>query len=227
MCSKGGDKFLYIAHPASTQGAMRPAEELPQAVLYSMHSRTEVARLKGHTDLIPWAAISPADDNIVATASWDQTFHIWDVRTGVSKAVIETTNQNWAGAFSPDGSKVLFSGGGRESLHMRIYDVETAQELVRLPELPATGWLRDIAWSGAEIALLDRGAAILWKPFTDSSDVAKQSFEDNGAPTVRYGALTRLLRLHEGEDNLVQCFANLKNVSWIKDGSSRKLASPT
>ncbi|KAI8586002.1 WD40-repeat-containing domain protein [Geranomyces variabilis] len=225
--SKGGDKLLYIAHPASTQGAMRPAEELPQVVLYSMHSRTEVARLKGHTDFIPWAAISPADDNIVATASWDQTFRIWDVRMGVSKAVIETTYQNWAGAFSPDGSKVLFNGGGGESLHVRIYDVETAQELVRLPELPAMDLLRNFAWSGAEIALLDRGVAMLWKPCPDSSDVAKQSFEDNGAPTVGHGALTRLLRLHEGEDSLVECFANLKNVSWIKDGSSRKLVVQT
>ncbi|KAJ3169782.1 hypothetical protein HDU88_000419 [Geranomyces variabilis] len=227
--SKGGDKFLYIGHAASIQGAMRPAEELPQVVLYSMHSGTEVARLKGHSDFIPWAAISPADDNIIATASWDQTFRIWDVRMGVSKAVIETTFQNWAGAFSPDGSKVLFNGGGGDSLHVRIYDVETAQELVRLPELPAMDLLRNFAWSGAEIALLDRGVAMLWKPFTDSSDVAKQSFEDNdnGAPTIGHGALTRLLRLHEGEDNFIECFANLKNVSWIKDGSSRKLVVQT
>ncbi|KAJ3144055.1 hypothetical protein HDU89_000714 [Geranomyces variabilis] len=216
--SHDAGKLLFIANGTSTQSRMRPAHQLPQVVLYSLHSQTEICRLKGHTDAIMWAAWSPTDDTVVASASWDQTFRLWDARTGECRAVIGSTGQNWSGAFSPDGTKVLFSGSGGSTQFVRIYDVETAQELVRLPEDSGLNrWMRFFAWSrDGQIAFTHENAVLMWKPFPDSPGTS-------GIVDINTAqSLTALLRLHADEP-IYKLFASVSEIVWVEhvQGSSK------
>jgi WD40 repeat protein len=72
--------------------------------------------LEGHTDNIPWIGWSP-DESLIGTVSWDQSFRIWDAKTGKAIHVFHTDGQNWIGAFSPD-SKYFAATCGTGSLHI-------------------------------------------------------------------------------------------------------------
>lgn len=89
--SHDSNRMIYIAHAGTTRKVMRSAVQLPRPVVLDMATGRETCRLKGHTDAIMWAGWS-LDDTVIATASWDGTYRVWDVKTGECKNTISPTN---------------------------------------------------------------------------------------------------------------------------------------
>jgi WD40 repeat protein len=66
---------------------------------------------------------------MVATASWDNTARVWDVRTGTELQRLRHDNRVESIAFSPDGTKLAT---GSYDNFARIWDVKTGEEIQRL-----------------------------------------------------------------------------------------------
>ncbi|KAK5164886.1 uncharacterized protein LTR77_009550 [Saxophila tyrrhenica] len=197
--SHDGKSFFYIAHGDSTQSGMRPADELPQLVVVDMVTKTERFRLKGHTDAIMWAGWSP-DDTVIATASWDEHYRIWDAKTGACNHTIGPTDgQNWSGRFSPDGKYVCLSGG--HPTKVAIYNCATGEDVAKLmkPGLELKDWVRSMVWNpnSREVAVLSDKRVILWKPFEGDVQV--------------------VFRLETG-DSMLTRFNDLHEVRWVDSG---------
>jgi hypothetical protein len=195
--SHDGKKILYITHGRSTQGGMRPEDQLPQIVVYDLPSSKEICRLKGHQDAIMWASFSP-DDKTIVTASWDETYGIWDASTGHPRRLIGPTHgQNWAGAISPDGSYVLLSGGSPTKV--AIYALETGEEIATFEHEKLRGWVRRISWNPStnEIALVNKQSVILWHPFE--------------------GKKQEVLKL-KNDGSMLDGFCGLSSVEWVEGG---------
>ena len=195
----------------TTQQGMRPAEELPQIVITNIATGEESCRLIGHEDVITWAGWSP-DDKFVATASWDETYRIWNANTGECQHVIgKTGGQNWAGAFLPDGKHVILSGG--QPVEVAVYNIETAQKVTTLS--PPVGdrldhWMRDFVVHPSEnLVILQNGQSLLaWKP--DLSETPSSE------PTVQ-----KIFALSTGSEPMMHIFNALHTLKWADHG--RKL----
>ena len=91
----------------------------------------KLIELKGHTGRIPHFSFSP-DSQFVATASFDESARLWDVKTG--KAIRTFTGINSAvicAVFSPDGKRLATSGGFTDpSIH--VWDIADGAELTVL-----------------------------------------------------------------------------------------------
>jgi hypothetical protein len=120
----------------------------------------------GHIDSIMWASWSPVDSTIIATASWDATFRIWNAETGECRHVIypsQKKGKNWAGCFSSNGEYILLSGTN----NVGVYNVKTGHLLHKLEYPGLTNWAaREVAWSHHEIAIENGTSVLLWRPFT-------------------------------------------------------------
>jgi WD40 repeat protein len=93
----------------------------------------ELASLKGHTGHVLAVAFSP-DRGRIVTAATDGTTRVWDANTGA-----EVYRLNAAGAarasFSPDGTRILTTGGHRDpqdQLVAKVWDAATGAELLAL-----------------------------------------------------------------------------------------------
>jgi WD40 repeat protein len=85
----------------------------------------QLARLRGHTDLITALAFAP-DSKRVVTASADHTVRVWDAGTGKELLAFKG-HGNWvyALAFSPDGQLVASGGYDRK---IRLWDPASGKE---------------------------------------------------------------------------------------------------
>ena len=76
---------------------------------------------KGHTGLVFDVAVSP-DGSTLATASFDNTIKLWDIKTGKEKATLKGHTQPvYCVAFSPDGNLIASSGADNT---IKIWDKE-------------------------------------------------------------------------------------------------------
>ena len=83
--------------------------------------------LIGHTGDVVAIDFS-RDGSLVASAGWDNTARIWDVRAGKAKRIINWNVKHVSGvAFSEDSKKIVVSGGSQLSL----FEVETGKQLWR------------------------------------------------------------------------------------------------
>ncbi|WP_436531504.1 nSTAND1 domain-containing NTPase [Actinoplanes sp. HUAS TT8] len=102
--------------------------------VYRWDVATRTARtLAGHHG--PVTALA-ADGRTLASASRDGTVRLWDLTTGTATGVINTGVPLNAVALSPDGRGVAAGGDGHD---LRIWDVGTRRERVRLQRKPAGG----------------------------------------------------------------------------------------
>ncbi|KAM3475346.1 hypothetical protein MY8738_007456 [Beauveria namnaoensis] len=169
-----GTHFMHSDRSMTTQGWPRPSDWLPQLVIRPLSSPlTEDCRLKGHQDSIKWASWSPADPNVIASASWDESCRIWNAATGEVTHVVQIADgQNWTGDFSPNGEQIVFAGRSRSGpLHLAIYGVATGNKILQA-EMPGFGgWYTPLAWSpnGDIITFVVNRSVILWDVATNNT----------------------------------------------------------
>ena len=99
--------------------------------------------LSGHRDAIMWVGFSP-NDKLIASVSWDQTFRIWEHRTGNLLHTFRSEGQNWTGAFSPDSR--FFAGTSGQG-RLWVWDVVHGLEATTYDLLSLGQWHRHLDWS--------------------------------------------------------------------------------
>jgi WD40 repeat protein len=110
-------QFLMVAH------RMRPDDQGVNAKLLAVQQVPLAVPLVGHTGAVYLTTFSP-DGTLLATASYDRTARLWDVRdrSRPKQIAVITEHKNWlsSAVFSPDG-KILATTG--QDATIRLWDV--------------------------------------------------------------------------------------------------------
>ncbi|SMD23426.1 hypothetical protein [Lentzea albidocapillata] len=110
-------QFLMVAH------RMRPDDQGVNAKLLATQQVPLAVPLAGHTGAVYLTTFSP-DGSLLATASYDRTARLWDVRdrSRPKEIAVIAEHTNWlsSAVFSPDG-KVLATTG--QDATIRLWDV--------------------------------------------------------------------------------------------------------
>lgn len=133
----------------------------------------EPRRFKGHTSRVNFTAFSP-DGTRIASASDDNTIHIWDVATGREIHKLDGhTNRVYSIVFSPDGERIVSASSDHT---VRIWDALSGKEIRKLNA-------GDVAYSvafssdGKQIASAPVMAIVILYRSGMSNRVKNRSFE--------------------------------------------------
>ena len=210
-CAGGGGSDAARLMTASADGT---------ATLWSMSGQSR-ATLKGHLARLARCAWHPSGA-LVATASYDKTWRLWDVETGAELLLQEGHSRGvYCVAFQPDGA--LCATGGMDEL-VRVWDVRTgrcvhvtkghARPVLACDFSPdgfslASGsedntvrtWdLRRRMCTATLPAHVNLISALKYSPEADGAVLATASFDGTAALwSSRDGRLVRRLQAHEGK----------------------------
>lgn len=210
--SPAGTSLITLEKNATTQFGLRPPEEMPQIVIRNLTTLDEKRRLEGHQDAIMWAGCSP-DSMRIAEASWDQMFGIWDTTVkdkpdGAAHLIGPTGNQNWVGDFFVGWEVCCFLGG--EPTKVAVYEVESGEEVARLPGTEDVGWVRELKWSLTDytIAMIVDFEVVLWHPLDANKFTSVLKIETDGTLLTLFNDLRFLKWIEDGQKLVVRDKAN-------------------
>lgn len=216
VCSHLGSKLLYNPTGSTAIRVVAPLDDRGRG--------SEICVLNGHYENITWASWSP-NDKIIATASRDATYRLWDSRTGEQRHLIATNGQNWTGAFFNDAKHVLLAGAG--PMRVGVYEVESGELVswIEDDDLPKKDWVRVIAVQTSRgMVVFKRGRELgVWFPFRGDGKgqtLLKLQTSDNrffnrrgGIETLQFVDLGRKL-IAMGEDRTVFVWDLEKGCKW-------------
>lgn len=222
--------MLLKLNNKTTQHGMRPPADLPQIVVYDLKTHVPRHILRGHEDCIMWATFSP-DGQTVASASWDQTFRLWNVASGSCTHIIGPTgSQNWRGAWSTNSEHVLLSGmaastedGVRRSQPtVAVYARESGEEVARFEHEGLKSRAMEVAWCPVDniIAISSRCNVWIWLPFQNT---VTSSFQVKTTSSLQqhFAGVTALMWTTDGRKLIVksgggtlEVWDRFDNVKW-------------
>lgn len=131
LATAGGDGIarLWPARPTQTHSLLTPSDVTASEPTRAVNGRsaehaTPLLELRGHTDRLGRCAFHPAGGHL-ATTSFDGTWRLWDVRTGVELLLQEGHSRAvYCVAFQPDGA--LVASAGLDAL-VRVWDCRSGK----------------------------------------------------------------------------------------------------
>jgi WD40 repeat protein len=110
----------------SPDGALLASAEGSRVILRDAHSGSEHLALEGHADQVYHIAFSPVE-NLLATASQDETVKLWDLDSGEELKTLKGTGTFvYYVAFSPDGKTLISVAYDQQII---LWDVESGAAL--------------------------------------------------------------------------------------------------
>lgn len=144
---------------------LRSADSLPETDLSrreSVHLRTIAGhdRWNGKNYGTVFSVDLSPDDELVATASRDESVGLWDVQTGEPKAFLPTGHWVQSVAFSPDGGHL--AAGGADGV-TRLWRLATRGEPRELGPAGGKVWSVSFSPDGQTLATVDQSQVCLWQ----------------------------------------------------------------
>jgi hypothetical protein len=115
-----------VYFPFAVAGWLYAGSSLTASARASREQQQERATLLGHTDIIYTVAISP-DGKTLASSSRDKTIRIWDLATGMQRAILrDQEDKATCLAFSPDGKNLAYPHSDKNPLQHKLLVCEIA-----------------------------------------------------------------------------------------------------
>ncbi len=118
-------RFLLTANPG-VRGA-DPAD-VRSACVWEVGTGREVARLRGHENVVQRMAWSPDGTKILTTAAFSPCVRIWDAGGRLLQKLDGPSGQILAAGFTPDGRRVYVTGG---DMSAAVWDVAAGKQLAK------------------------------------------------------------------------------------------------